>query len=136
MLIVAPVMITEGAVLRLQHQITEKRLHSHDVRPPMTDTEWQNEVSGYGFPGFEGDANDFFRVEIVRSESKKGVAHERLRYRHPQPKNYVHFRAIDTKFRLVHVMSGCALFSHKVKVCVSGGLSNGSYRIGDLSNRR
>jgi dolichyl-phosphate-mannose--protein O-mannosyl transferase len=52
----------------------------------MTDTEWQNEVSGYGFPGFEGDANDFFRVEIVRSESKKGVAHERLRYRHPNPR--------------------------------------------------
>jgi dolichyl-phosphate-mannose--protein O-mannosyl transferase len=24
--------------------------------------------------------------------------------------------AIDTKFRLVHVMSGCVLFSHKVKV--------------------
>ena len=76
----APVFVENGAVLRLMHQITEKRLHSHDVRPPVSDQEWQNEVSGYGFPGFEGDANDYFRVEIVRGESAKGVARERLRY--------------------------------------------------------
>lgn len=72
--------IENGAVLRLEHKITEKRLHSHDVRPPVSEVEWQNEVSGYGFPGFEGDANDYFTVEIVKSKSKKGVARERLRY--------------------------------------------------------
>jgi dolichyl-phosphate-mannose-protein mannosyltransferase len=82
-LIVAPIMIEEGAVIRLQHQISEKRLHSHDVRPPVTDSDWQNEVSGYGFPGFEGDANDFFRVEIVKDYSQKGVARDRLRYHPP-----------------------------------------------------
>lgn len=84
----APVLIEEGAVLRLQHQITEKRLHSHDVRPPVTETEWQNEISGYGFPGFDGDANDYFRVEIVKDQSVKGVARERLRYPPPQVKQY------------------------------------------------
>jgi dolichyl-phosphate-mannose-protein mannosyltransferase len=73
-------MIENGAVVRLQHVVTEKRLHSHDVRPPVTEVDWQNEVSGYGFPGFEGDANDYFRVEIVKSESANGVAGERLRY--------------------------------------------------------
>jgi dolichyl-phosphate-mannose-protein mannosyltransferase len=73
-------MIENGAVIRLQHVITEKRVHSHDVRAPVTEVDWQNEVSGYGFPGFEGDANDFFRVEIVKKESAKGVARERLRY--------------------------------------------------------
>jgi dolichyl-phosphate-mannose-protein mannosyltransferase len=72
-------MIENGAILRLEHRVTEKRLHSHDVRPPVSDVEWQNEVSGYGFPGFAGDANDFFRVEIVKSETPKGVARERLR---------------------------------------------------------
>ena len=75
----APVFIKNGAIVRLQHLITEKRLHSHDVRPPVTDAEWQNEVSAYGFPGFEGDANDWFRVEIVKSQSTKGPARERLR---------------------------------------------------------
>ena len=95
--------IKNGAVLRLYHAPTHRRLHSHDVRPPVTEADWQNEVSAYGYEGFDGDANDFFRVEIVKKKSKGGVAQDRL-------------RTIDTKFRLVHVMTGCVLFSHKVKL--------------------
>ncbi|KAK0633741.1 glycosyltransferase family 39 protein [Immersiella caudata] len=95
--------INDGAILRLYHLNTFRRLHSHDVRPPVTEADWQNEVSAYGYEGFDGDANDFFRVEIVKKQSKGGVARERL-------------RTIDTKFRLVHVMTGCVLFSHKVKL--------------------
>ncbi|KAK3371984.1 glycosyltransferase family 39 protein [Podospora didyma] len=98
-----PPYIKDGAVLRLYHQPTHRRLHSHDVRPPITEADWQNEVSAYGYEGFDGDANDFFRVEIVKSKSKSGIAQERL-------------RTIDTKFRLVHLMTGCVLFSHKVKL--------------------
>ena len=79
LLTIAPVFIKHGDVIRLEHKITEKRRHSHDVRAPVSDVEWQNEVSAYGYPGFEGDANDYFRVEIVKSKSKKGVARERLR---------------------------------------------------------
>jgi dolichyl-phosphate-mannose--protein O-mannosyl transferase len=62
------------------HVLTEKRLHSHDVRPPVTEVDWQNEVSGYGYPGFEGDANDYFKVEIVKDYSRNGVSQRRLRY--------------------------------------------------------
>jgi dolichyl-phosphate-mannose-protein mannosyltransferase len=95
--------IRHGAAIRLFHRQTNRRLHSHDVRPPITEAEWQNEVSAYGYDGFEGDANDLFRVEIVKSHSKGALAKERL-------------RTIETKFRLIHVMTGCALFSHKVKL--------------------
>jgi dolichyl-phosphate-mannose-protein mannosyltransferase len=95
--------IENGAVLRLYHLPTHRRLHSHDVRAPVTEADWQNEVSAYGYEGFDGDANDFFRVEIVKQKSKSGIAQQRL-------------RTIDTKFRLVHVMTGCVLFSHKVKL--------------------
>ena len=95
--------IKDGAILRLYHLPTHRRLHSHDVRPPVTEADWQNEVSAYGYEGFDGDANDFFRVEIVKKKSKGGVAQERL-------------RTIDTKFKLVHIMTGCVLFSHKVKL--------------------
>ncbi|KAJ4298433.1 Dolichyl-phosphate-mannose--protein mannosyltransferase 1 [Collariella sp. IMI 366227] len=98
-----PHYIKDGTVLRLYHLPTHRRLHSHDVRPPVTEAEWQNEVSAYGYEGFDGDANDFFRVEIVKKNSKSGVAQERV-------------RTIDTKFRLVHIMTGCVLFSHKVKL--------------------
>ncbi|TFA99101.1 Dolichyl-phosphate-mannose-protein mannosyltransferase 1 [Trichoderma ghanense] len=95
--------VVDGSVIRLYHKPTFRRLHSHDVRPPVTEAEWQNEVSAYGYEGFEGDANDLFRVEIVKKQSKGPLAKERL-------------RTIETKFRLIHVMTGCALFSHKVKL--------------------
>ena len=95
--------ITDGAVLRIFHPSTARRLHSHDVRAPVTEADWQNEVSAYGYEGFDGDANDYFRVEIAKSNSDGAVAKERL-------------RTIETKFRLVHVMTGCVLFSHKVKL--------------------
>ncbi|CAK3793415.1 glycosyltransferase family 39 [Lecanosticta acicola] len=98
-----PEHIQDGSLIRLYHITTDRRLHSHDVRPPITEADWQNEVSAYGYAGFEGDANDLFRVEIVKSMSDGKEAKERL-------------RTIQTKFKLVHIMTGCVLFSHKVKL--------------------
>lgn len=98
-----PVYLKDGDVVKLFHLTTSRRLHSHDVRPPVTEADWQNEVSAYGYDGFEGDANDLFRVEIVKKLSHGEEAKQRV-------------RTIETKFRLVHVMTGCTLFSHKVKL--------------------
>lgn len=95
--------VEDGAVIRLYHKLTHRRVHSHDHRPPVTEADWQNEVSAYGFEGFPGDANDLFRIEIVKSMSDNEEAKKRV-------------RTIETKFRLIHVMSGCALFSHPVKL--------------------
>ncbi len=44
--------VLTGSRVRLEHKTTDKRLHSHDVRPPVSDVDFQNEVSGYGFEGF------------------------------------------------------------------------------------
>lgn len=98
-----PEKIKNGDVIRLYHTTTNRRLHSHDHRPPVTEADWQQEVTAYGYEGFEGDANDYFRVEIIKSLSDGEKA-----------KNYL--RTIQSKFRLVHIMSGCVLFSHKVKL--------------------
>lgn len=95
--------IKNGDVIRLYHLATHRRLHSHDVRPPVSEADWQNEVSAYGYEGFAGDANDLFRVEIAKKQSLGPLAKDRL-------------RTIQTKFRLVHIMTGCVLFSHKVKL--------------------
>ncbi|KAL4894150.1 Dolichyl-phosphate-mannose-protein mannosyltransferase-domain-containing protein [Aspergillus ambiguus] len=95
--------VEDGAVIRLNHLTTGRRIHSHDERPPVTDVDWQFEVSAYGYEGFPGDANDMFRVEIIKSHSDGEDAKKRL-------------RTIQTKFRLVHIMTGCVLFSHKVKL--------------------
>ncbi|PGH09533.1 dolichyl-phosphate-mannose-protein mannosyltransferase [Blastomyces parvus] len=95
--------LIDGSVIKLYHINTHRRLHTHDVRAPVTEADWQNEVSAYGYEGFPGDANDLFRVEIVKSMSDGQEAKKRV-------------RTIQTKFKLIHLMTGCALFSHKVKL--------------------
>ncbi|KAG1443162.1 hypothetical protein G6F56_010777 [Rhizopus delemar] len=111
--------IRHGDIVTLKHADSYKRLHSHDIRPPMTDVDYHNEVSTYGFEDFKGDANDHWRVEIIEGDKKDPISKDRL-------------RTIHTKFRLVHVMTGCNLFSHTVKLpdwgydqqevtCIKGG---------------
>ncbi|KAG0783464.1 hypothetical protein G6F16_003015 [Rhizopus arrhizus] len=111
--------VKHGDIVTLKHSDSVKRLHSHDIRPPMTDVEYHNEVSTYGFENFTGDSNDHWRVEIIEGDGHDPVSKERL-------------RTIHSKFRLVHVTTGCTLFSHSVKLpewgydqqevtCIKGG---------------
>lgn len=76
-------------------------------------------ISTYGFEDFTGDANDHWRVEIMSGDKADPLSKDRL-------------RTIHSKFRLVHVMQNCDLFSHSVKLpdwgfeqqevtCIKGG---------------
>lgn len=92
--------ITHNMVVRLSHKTTDKRLHSHDQRAPVSEVDFQNEVSGYGFADFVGDGNDNWVVELepgYREASKT-------------------LKTLRSKFRLRHQLQGCYLFSHKVKL--------------------
>ncbi|KXN91163.1 Dolichyl-phosphate-mannose--protein mannosyltransferase 1 [Leucoagaricus sp. SymC.cos] len=89
--------------IKLLHISTGKHLHSHDIRPPVSDVDFQNEVSGYGMPGFQGDANDDWIVELEDGDKRDDESYKRL-------------RTLRTKFRLRHMLTGCYLFSHKVKL--------------------
>ncbi|GAV46747.1 hypothetical protein ZYGR_0A03420 [Zygosaccharomyces rouxii] len=96
--------LTDGTKIRLLHPLTSRRLHSHDHKPPVSEnSDWQKEVSCYGFEGFDGDANDDWVIEIDKEASAPGPAQERV-------------RALETKFRLRHAMMNCYLFSHEVKL--------------------
>lgn len=95
--------LKHGQMIRLQHVVTTKKLHSHDIRPPVSEVDFQNEVSGYGFPGFAGDANDNWIIEIEEGSKRDPASKERV-------------RTLRTIFRLRHVLTGCYLFSHKVKL--------------------
>ncbi|KAG6811963.1 hypothetical protein H0H92_005067 [Tricholoma furcatifolium] len=95
--------ITDGSRIKLLHIMTEKHLHSHDHRPPVSDVDFQNEVSAYGLPGFAGDANDDWYVEIEHGDSRDKESSKRL-------------RTLRTVFRLRHALTSCYLFSHKVKL--------------------
>jgi dolichyl-phosphate-mannose-protein mannosyltransferase len=89
--------------VKLRHVVTGKHLHSHDVRPPVSDVDFQQEVSGYGMPGFKGDMNDDWIVEIDEGDSSDRESWKRL-------------RTLRTHFKLRHALTGCYLFSHKVKL--------------------
>ncbi|KAF9168129.1 hypothetical protein DFQ26_001305 [Actinomortierella ambigua] len=95
--------IKHGDIIRLSHVSTHKRLHSHDNKAPVTDTENHFEVSGYGHEGFEGDSNDNWRVEIVDYEGRNAEAGKEL-------------HTLRSRFKLVHINMSCDLFSHKVKL--------------------
>ncbi|KAJ3852832.1 mannosyltransferase 1 [Lentinula lateritia] len=98
--------ITPGMRIKLRHISTEKMLHSHDIRPPVSEVEFQNEVSAYGAPGFQGDANDDWILEIDEVASRDRRDREAVK----------RLRTLRTKFRLRHALTGCYLFSHKVKL--------------------
>ncbi|KAF8164772.1 glycosyltransferase family 39 protein [Crassisporium funariophilum] len=95
--------VKPGMRIRFRHIATEKHLHSHEIRPPVSDVDFQNEVSAYGMPGFGGDANDDWFVEIEHGDKRDKESTKRL-------------RTLRTTFRLRHVLTGCYLFSHKVKL--------------------
>ncbi|KAM0786715.1 hypothetical protein ACM66B_002157 [Microbotryomycetes sp. NB124-2] len=101
-----PTPVTQHAIIVLKHLSTDKKLHSHDIRAPVTEVDYQNEVSAYGFEGFEGDANDHFQIEVDRIETDVKSSSDSLK----------RIQTLRTRFRLRHVLTGCYLFSHKVKL--------------------
>ncbi|RKP30268.1 hypothetical protein METBISCDRAFT_16720 [Metschnikowia bicuspidata] len=94
--------ITDDTKIRLKHVSTSRRLHSHDEKPPVSERDWQKEVSCYGHDGFDGDANDDWIVEVVKHRTPQGAQNE--------------VKAINTVFRLRHAMSGVYLFSTETKL--------------------
>lgn len=101
-----PAPVTNYAIIVLNHLSTNKKLHSHDIRAPVTEVDYQNEVSAYGFDGFDGDANDHFQIEIdqVATDTSSGKEAK------------MRIQTLRTRFRLRHLLTGCYLFSHKVKL--------------------
>lgn len=106
-----------GSVVRFRHIKTGKHLHSHDVRPPVSEVDFQQEVSGYGFEGFEGDANDNFIIELDeegggddggRKGNGRGWGGDRESGRR--------VRTLRSILKFRHQLTGCYLFSHKVKL--------------------
>ncbi|KAJ3990943.1 MIR motif-containing protein [Lentinula boryana] len=99
--------ITPGMRIKLSHISTEKMLHSHDIRPPVSEVDFQNEVSAYGAPGFQDDANDDWILEIDEAASREAA------------------KTLRTKFRLRHALLGAICFP-----------TRSSYQNGDSSSRR
>ncbi|GAN05732.1 glycosyltransferase family 39 protein [Mucor ambiguus] len=90
--------VRNGDIIRLEHVATAPRkLHSHNVPAPVTDTEYHFEVSGYGFVNHTGDSNDFWRVQIDNNTAHPGAGQ--------------HLEARRSLFRLEHPNQDCHLYS-------------------------
>jgi dolichyl-phosphate-mannose-protein mannosyltransferase len=90
--------ILHKQTIRLEHLATNLRLHSHDVRPTFTDDKEVNEVTAYGSKTVLGDANDHWVVEIEGGNSTTEL------------------HALNSKFRLRHLNTGCYLMSRTSKL--------------------
>jgi dolichyl-phosphate-mannose--protein O-mannosyl transferase len=53
--------------IKLMDVATDKAMHSHEVRPPVSDVGFQDEVSAYGMTAFAGGINNDWTVEIERA---------------------------------------------------------------------
>ncbi|ORY53429.1 PMT-domain-containing protein [Rhizoclosmatium globosum] len=95
--------LKNGDIVRLIHVKTGRKLHSHNVKAPVTVNDHHWEVSGYGDDSWNGDTNDNWIVRIA----DKSVSHD-----DPRP-----IKAINTRVRFIHVNNRhCGLFSHDKKL--------------------
>ncbi|KAF5101995.1 hypothetical protein DV451_002018 [Geotrichum candidum] len=115
--------LSNEAYIKLKHLQSGRRLHTHDQRAPVTDNDYQYEVTAYGADGYPGDLNDLWQLEIVSTEPREGSSQKE-------------WRALDTIVRLKHPLKKCYLFSHKVKLpiigqqeitCANNGIDVNSY---------
>ena len=96
--------IKNGDIIRLKHAPTLKRLHSHNIKAPVTEDENHFEVSAYGGSDeFPGDSNDEWKLEILDYEGKDKTAGQNL-------------HTLRSIFKLSHPNMACDLFSHSVKL--------------------
>ncbi|KAI8142811.1 glycosyltransferase family 39 protein [Fennellomyces sp. T-0311] len=90
--------VGDGDAIRLVHQKTSRKLHSHPIPAPITSDQF--EVSAYGNENIT-DVKDNWIIEFV---DDMGDAHA--------PKNRI--RSLSTRFRLRHAHLGCLLAAHNV----------------------
>ena len=83
--------VKNGDLIRLEHLVTERNLHSHNEMAPITKKHFQ--VTCYGEKGI-GDANDVFRIEFETGNNGQSL------------------EAVKTRFKLVHYLMNCAIYSH------------------------
>ncbi|XP_029453496.1 protein O-mannosyl-transferase 2 isoform X2 [Rhinatrema bivittatum] len=83
-------LVRHGDVIRLEHRVTRRNLHSHQHEAPLTKKHLQ--VTAYGANG-TGDWNDFWRIEVVNRKAENLV------------------KVLRSKIRLIHLATGCVLGS-------------------------
>ncbi|CAG8568178.1 6623_t:CDS:2, partial [Scutellospora calospora] len=98
--------VYDDAVIHLEHVKTGRSLHSNMTKAPVSDVDYQYEVSARSYESFI-DTTDLWHIVIADHDKSDPESKKRL-------------RALRTKFRLYNYETGCYLFSHYIKL-PSGG---------------
>ncbi|OZJ06319.1 hypothetical protein BZG36_00722 [Bifiguratus adelaidae] len=88
--------VKNGDTIRLVHDNTGRNLHSHAIKAPVTQSDW--EISCYGNETV-GDNNDYWIVEVVDDISTKDTSR---------------IRSLTTRMRFRHQQLGCYLSANNV----------------------
>ncbi|KAH3676304.1 hypothetical protein WICMUC_002100 [Wickerhamomyces mucosus] len=80
--------------VKLRHKTTGKLLRVTDFKPPVSEQEYNFEVSCYGNSTFDGDEHDIFSIEFDGD----------------------YLKSMDTKFKLFNFKKSCTLLSHDFKL--------------------
>lgn len=97
--------VKDGDTVKLFHKNTGHYLYVHDLRPPVSEHDYANEVSCNGTREDLGDINFEWKVRIL---SKKDHSVNDL--------PLIKLRATESIFQLIHRGTGCVLMSHKDKL--------------------
>nr|XP_033334028.1 protein O-mannosyl-transferase 2 isoform X2 [Megalopta genalis] len=83
-----PILVKHGDLIRLEHVITHRNLHSHKEYAPLSKKHYQ--VTGYGENG-TGDANDVWKVLIMNGRDGDAI------------------ETVTSKLKFVHYLHHCVL---------------------------
>ncbi|CAK9822719.1 Protein O-mannosyl-transferase 2 [Anthophora retusa] len=83
-----PVLVRHGDLVRLEHVITHRNLHSHKEIAPISKKHYQ--VTGYGENG-TGDANDIWKILVVNGKDGDII------------------ETVTSKLKFVHYLQQCVL---------------------------
>ena len=103
-----------GQRIRLSHPDTEKNLHSHLVRSPLSR---QQEVSGFG-EAMEGDSGDDWIVVCKSSNDKFLERSKKFHLQHADTKRYLSASS-EYKFNQSNCGGGCPIMNHLEAHCRS-----------------
>ncbi|KAL3234883.1 hypothetical protein RNJ44_02671 [Nakaseomyces bracarensis] len=105
--------IKNHAKIRLRNVMTGKLLRASSARPPVSDQEYNGEVSLTGDRNFTGDADETWSIELMGNSSpvRKLTQKEMLQRNHQDNQNDLH---IGSEFYLVNEGHSCTLLSHDV----------------------
>lgn len=97
--------VKDGDVVRLFHKATGKYLRVNDVRPPITEKDYANEVACDGNKTQLGDVNYEFKVRILQKKPH-GTTNLPM----------IKLRATESVFQLFHQGTRCTMVGHGGKL--------------------